>query len=139
MRDNNDFELHKLRLQHEEDERARVIAESEALLTEASKALILLNSGALVAMLGFFQALVKQPGSPQFKIYGVIAMIGFLLGACAAASSFFARDAASKREFLRKNSTLWKWANRALYGISALGFVAGVSVVIVGIMWALNT
>lgn len=61
---------------------------TEALFTEANKALALLNSAGAATMLAFMQALIgKADALNDFKVFGIAALSLFLIGAFSAAGN----------------------------------------------------
>lgn len=95
-----------------------------AQIHEASQEMIkgttLLNSGAMVAMLGFTQALVKTVGWPSYKPYALIAMCFFLAGAAFGLFAFLCRAEASRHALLGT-------AKRGGFHFRAMFFCGGAS------------
>jgi hypothetical protein len=87
---------------------------------EMVKATILLNSGAMVAMLGFTQALVRTVGWACYKQYALFAMCSFLVGAAFGPIAFACRAEASRRALMRD-------IKRATFMLSAMFFCSGAS------------
>ena len=115
------------------DVKARVLERITTLLTEAAKAGILLNSGALVAMLGFLQALAGKPQIVCFKLFALTAMVAFLIGSTSAALTFWFRQEQALAEFLGNDYQKWRWRFKCAMAIAAAFFVAGVSIVVAGV------
>jgi len=105
---------------------------------EMVKALILLNSGAMVAMLGFTQALVKSTGWTCYKQYALFAMCLFLVGAACGPLSFFFRVEASRRAF-NGDSKIGAFMLQAMFfcsGASLVALVGGAVIAGVGVYQA---
>ena len=120
---------------------AREKPREDASTNEGLKALLTINGGGIISMLGFMQALVGKSENvlSGFKYYGCTAMLFFGIGlGCAAMIPVF--------RVLDVNNTLWgkqghPWWEYALYvtwGISIVAFVVGATFVGQGIQKALN-
>lgn len=102
---------------------------------EGAKALILLNSGAVAAMLAFMQALVgKGPTLIIFKHFGVLGLIGFLIGASIAAS-VFTLQAHGSLVGMQEPKLLMHWRNHSFVALafSLALFLVSASTVVAGI------
>lgn len=62
------------------DDRRSIVAVRHAVINAGIRGLAVLNSAGVVAMLGFFQAIVGKTVLPVFKPYGVTALNAFLIG-----------------------------------------------------------
>lgn len=120
-----DFEKEVKMLMLEKD--IKYIERMKDLPALGSKSLSLLNGGAAVAMLGFTQALVEKPIYYGFKIFGLWALVCFLLGAFFASISFFAQRYLYIHDFVKgENATFWSkvvWG--LLYVSAAFAFIGG--------------
>lgn len=119
-------------LQRENFER-HTNAEYELWVT-ASKSIAVLNSGAVVAMLGFFQALIGKPEAiAAFKMYGIGALVAYLLGSMLAITTLFARRSflfAMSRDMTVPAQEAHDMAARVLTLAFGAFFAGSVSVVI---------
>lgn len=133
LRDHNqdDWERHKEALA--QDDRQHIARGSWDLLTNAGKAIVTLNSGGLVAMLGFAQALAGKPQAAGFKWFAIGAMCLFLTGACTAALSFFSRHQQLGVELSAKEKLAHRLRASQLMKGGVLAFGSGVVIVILGI------
>lgn len=103
--------------------------------TEGAKALILLNSGAVAAMLGFMPALVSKGSTlVAFKMFGILALIVFLFGAAVAALVFVFQAHGSLVGITRPEK-LTGWRNVSFNAIlvSLNLFMTSAGLVVVGI------
>ncbi|MEW9586514.1 hypothetical protein [Paraburkholderia sp. DGU8] len=110
-------------------------------ITQGSKGLAVLSSGAALAMLAFMQALALKACFAQFKWYGVTSFVILVMGALIPSLIFFQRIEFHRRlaEFELSSSgpgTPLKRIRRALT-FSAVLFVLGVAVAVVGMCRAL--
>jgi hypothetical protein len=76
---------------------------------ETIKGLILLNSGALVAMLAFTQAVALRPQWHAFKGYGLFALLWFGIGALAGPAALFIRTQSLWKLRYRNTRLSEKW------------------------------
>jgi hypothetical protein len=98
---------------------------------ELVKGVTLLSSGALIAMLGFAQALVKTDGWGAYKIYALVALLHFLIGAIAGPVSLACR---TQSLFYQLNIQ----PDRAKWWFKAMYVPIGVSMgaLLLGAAWA---
>lgn len=116
-----------------EERAARVNDQLDGYLTEGAKASILLNSGAIVATLGFLQALAGKDLGHQFLPYGISAALLFALGAICSVATFHSRHRHLWEVWVRQ-SPAYVWTNLT-YGLAALSlvcFATGVAAVLFG-------
>jgi hypothetical protein len=122
-------------------ENMKVLAAS--LRTEGIKVQIAINSGGSVAMLGFMQSLVaKTPEFSHFKLFGVVAMFTFAIGAAAGAEALHARSrvadyVASSKNVSKKQARRFQWLGRATTIIGKSAFFAGIVIAGIGICYSL--
>ncbi|XHS78536.1 hypothetical protein ACFJGW_00770 [Burkholderiaceae bacterium UC74_6] len=114
------------------EERRQTQSHGEDLMTEGIKAVIVLNSGAIVASLGLMQATVGKEGAPTFLNWAVAGAAAFLVGAIAAVATFFLR----RMDLEMRGSQNW-WRAAVLCSLlSVVLFAAGVIVLLTGTLKA---
>lgn len=134
--------------QREKEEAARIefikinLSKEEASTSEGIKALLAINGGGIVAMLGFMQALISKPAELSlFKYYGANALIMFVGGVLFAALTpalrviFIKRVIRYQTEDIR-NPSVWEWAAHCAWGVSLCLFVSGALCASLGIQQA---
>ncbi len=135
MRDNRTRENRR-----RQEERATAVEDRLLdLFQDASHEMIrgttLLNSGAMIAMLGFTQALVKTTGWSCYKSYALDAMIVFMAGAIAGPFSFYLRSVWAT-SLLHGRRTLARFAIGAIFfcsGAAITGLIGGALIAGIGI------
>ncbi|OOG50005.1 hypothetical protein B0E49_19505 [Polaromonas sp. C04] len=104
---------------------------------EAGKALAVLNSAGVAAVLAFSQALVAKGNFEKFRPYALGALLLFLVGAFVA--SIVA--VAIAHDVLARVSEKSKLKQRSLHiifvGVAMVTFAAGAGVFMMGMAWAL--
>lgn len=131
--ENHEEEQKQLEAKLRADRLEKMIDRRESVSTETAKAAILLNSGALVSMLGFMQALAGKAHLSAFKGLGIAAMCAFLFGCTAATMSIFVRhwylaNLHHKRD-TKPSGKLFLFSMI----LAVMAFVIGVGLVIFGI------
>lgn len=133
MRDNH-FREDNLREADQAEARSKELRDGwHGAMHEALKGSMLLNSGALIAMLGFAQSLIKANDWPGYKPFAFWAMTAFLLGAAAVPIAFVTRSVAfisALREQAKLTNSLMSvatWASSAsilflLLGAACAGY-----------------
>jgi hypothetical protein len=112
----------------------------EDFLTEGAKAMLLLNSGGIVAMLGFLQALAgKQEASlvTLFKPWGIAALLGYALAALLSGISYFPRAWAFLQFARRRQAGRWVLLSAAAVAAAGAMFLLTTIVVTIGVARAL--
>jgi hypothetical protein len=103
----------------------------EANSSEGIKALLAINAGGAIAMLGFMQALVAKPTASVFagfKYYGANALLCFALGVFVAALVPAARFIYFNRLLVAsKSAEAWEKASFVLWALSLALFLLGIS------------
>lgn len=102
-------------------------------LTEGAKASILLNSGAIVATLGFLGALAGKDLGGPFLFFGLTASALFTMGAICSVATFHSRHRQLWVVWIRQEpSYLWTQLTYGLAGLSLACFALGVAFVLFG-------
>lgn len=105
-----------------------------AIATEGGKALLVINGGAAVALLGFLAAIWKEQGSNQLALAVLDSFLLFGLGVAAAAANFFFRywtSVANQNGWKIRFKIYWllEWASVLL---SFFFFLAAVLLLVTG-------
>lgn len=118
------------------------LAKEEANTSEGVKALLAINGGGIVAMLGFMQALILKPSVfALFKFYGANAMLAFCAGVLFAALTpavrviFIKKLIAFQTEDIRHPGK-WEMAVYLSWGLSLCLFLGGAFCASLGIQHA---
>lgn len=113
----------------------RHLPREDAQITEGIKALLAINGGGIVSMLGFMQALIsKGEAFKTFKYYGSNALLFFVLGLIATALVPALRVIyINSLLFDWTHERLWEASSYAMWGISFLLFIVGVVFVGLGV------
>ena len=111
-----------------EEELDRQIPREDAQVTEGLKALLAINGGGIVSMLGFMQALLSKANAfTTFKYYGTNALLFFVLGIISAALvPAFRAIYINSLLFKWKYDWHWEICSYAFWLLSLIFFVAGV-------------
>lgn len=106
---------------------ARQIPREDAHTVEGIKALLAIHGGGIVAMLGFMQALIKEPASfAGFKYFGANALLAFCVGIVAATLvPVFRVIYINALIFGWKHDAAWEKGAFCMWGISLICFVLG--------------
>lgn len=114
---------------------ARQIPREDANTAEGIKALLAINGGGVVAMLGFMQALIKEPDSfVGFKYFGANALLSFCIGIVAAALVPVLRVIyVNALIYHSPHDGKWEKASFGMWGFSLLCFIVGAICVGLGI------
>jgi hypothetical protein len=114
---------------------ARQIPREDSNITEGIKALLAINGGGIVSMLGFMQALISKPAAfAGFKYFGANALLSFCVGIVAAAAVPVLRAIyVNALIFKSIHDEKWEKASYAMWGFSLLCFMIGATCVGLGI------
>jgi hypothetical protein len=118
----------------------RELPREDASTSEGVKALLAINGGGIVSMLGFMQALINKNGSlASFKFYGCTAMLFFGIGVVLAALVPALRVLDVNNTLVAKNKHYrWEYALYIMWALSVLCFIVAITFVGVGVQNAVN-
>ena len=103
-----------------------------------SKSLATFSGAGVVAMLAFIQAVVEKPFYPEFRMYGIAALICYLGSSFLATIPFFAQyRSLNSFELIPGQQLFWRKVIWILLSGSAICAFAASSIVAVGIIRAL--
>lgn len=142
------YTLDEMKKRREVEDQVRVefmklhLAREESNTAEGVKALLAINGGGTVAMLGFMQALITKPAElALFKYYGANAMLMFCLGILFGALAPAARVIFIKKLIIYQTEDVsypinWERGPYLLWGASICLFIVGVVCASFGIQHA---